>query len=211
MERRITKLVSSDKVKNRVYVDLDTGETLALTLNQTVDFGLYSGQILDEEAYATLQRGAELARAKARALRALESRPLSRRQLTERLRQKGTEEETADETAAWLESMGIINDEELAGQIVRHYAAKGYGPARIRDELHRRGVPREYWEDALAELPEQDEDLFRQLCARMKGYSGDRKQKDKVIQALLRRGFSGEVIRRAMNQWEMEEWENELE
>ena len=36
-----------------------------------------------------------------------------------------------------------------ARMVVRHYAAKGYGPRKIRDELYRRGVPREFWEDAM--------------------------------------------------------------
>ena len=50
-----------------------------------------------------------------------------------------------------------LDDEEYAGQIVRHYSAKGYGERRIREELYRRGIPREYWKDALAQQPETDE------------------------------------------------------
>lgn len=211
MERRITKLVSSNKVKNRVYVDLDTGESFSITLNQVVELGLYSGQVLDEEAFMTLQGKAELARAKARALRALESRPLSSQQLTDRLKRKGTDEAAAEETVSWLENLGVVNDQELAGQIVRHYAVKGYGPAKIRDELYRRGIPRDYWEEALEQLPDQDDELYHQLCAQMSRRKADCRQKEKTIQALLRRGFSSEAIRRAMNQWEMEAWENESE
>ena len=37
--------------------------------------------------------------------------------------------------------MGFLNDGRYAALVVRHYAGKGYGPARVRQELQRRGVP----------------------------------------------------------------------
>ena len=36
-----------------------------------------------------------------------------------------------------------------AAQVVRYYSAKGYGERKLRDELYRRGVPRELWDEAL--------------------------------------------------------------
>ena len=45
-----------------------------------------------------------------------------------------------DPTVAWLVGLGYINDREYAGMVVRHYAAKGYGARRVRDELRRRGI-----------------------------------------------------------------------
>ena len=37
--------------------------------------------------------------------------------------------------------LGLLNDRAYAETLVRHYAAKGYGPYRLREELRRRGVP----------------------------------------------------------------------
>ena len=50
-----------------------------------------------------------------------------------------------------------------AGVIVRHYGAMGYGPGRVKQELHRRGVPRELWDEALAQLPPAA-DAVRKRC-----------------------------------------------
>ena len=94
-----------------------------------------------------------------KALALLTARPMSRRELIDRLtacprdREKPplADEAQAAETADWLERLGLLNDAEYARTVVRHYSAKGYGPYKVRDELYRRGVARELWEDALAE------------------------------------------------------------
>ena len=51
---------------------------------------------------------------------------------------KGATEEQAADTADWLETLGAVDDEGYAGVIVRHYGAMGYGPGRVKQELHGR-------------------------------------------------------------------------
>ena len=92
--------------------------------------------------------------AKQRALKILERRDVSRKMLLDKLAEKGISESDAAEVADWLCGLGVVNDERFAGLVVRHYAAKGYGKRRICDELYRRGIDRELWDAALAELPE---------------------------------------------------------
>lgn len=46
--------------------------------------------------------------------------------------------------------MGYLDDADYARRVVEHYSARGCGPAKLRDELYRRGVPRDCWDDALA-------------------------------------------------------------
>lgn len=87
----------------------------------------------------------------------------SRKELRDKLVQKGEDADTAAYCADWLAEHGFINDETYAAAIVRHYAAKNLGVSRIRMELSRRGISRELWEDALAEMPENDSALERYL------------------------------------------------
>ena len=92
---------------------------------------------------------------------------------------------------------------------VRHYAAKGFGPGRIRNELYRRGVPRELWEAALEELPEQDDEIDRLLRRKLRGDVTDRDAVRKATDYLYRRGFRYEDIRAAVERLRMEaeeEW-----
>ena len=90
--------------------------------------------------------------ARQQALKILERRDVSRKMLLDKLTEKGISCADAEEVADWLCGLGVVNDERYAGLVVRHYAAKGYGRRRIRDELYRRGIDREFWDGALAEL-----------------------------------------------------------
>ena len=86
-----------------------------------------------------------------------------------------------------------MNDERYAGLVVRHYAAKGYGRRRIRDELYRRGIDREFWDAALDELPETDDTVDRLLGAKLRGaVSPEALQRAQSY--LLRRGYSWDEV-----------------
>ena len=82
--------------------------------------------------------------------------------------------------------------------IVRHYLKKGYGEQRIRSELYRRGIPRDYWDEALKELSGTEEQIDRYLRSRLKDPT-DREEVRKLSAALARRGFSWDEIRSAFD------------
>ena len=205
MERTGAKLTPSGKIKDRYYLDFDSGESLTVTINQIADYSIFTGRVLSDDEFEALKGDAEKVSARARALRMLGHRPMSRKEVTDRLQDKGTEEETANETVDWLESIGALNDEEYARQIVRHYSAKGYGAGRIKDELYKRGVPRDMWDEAMSERPDSDETVYKLLKAKLKSENPDRAEMTKAANALYRRGFSWDEIKRAVNKFETEE------
>ena len=84
----------------------------------------------------------------------------------------------------------VYNDEEYAKSLVRHYAAKGYGPYKLRDELSRRGIPKPYWEDALQEAEDPAEIIDALLWRRLGGGVVDQKALKRASDALARRGYS---------------------
>ena len=131
--------------------------------------------------------------AKQRALKILERRDVSRKMLLDKLTEKGISNTDAEEVADWLCGLGVVNDERFAGLVVRHYAAKGYGRRRIRDELYRRGIDREFWDGALAELPETNDAVDRLLSVRLRGaVSPEALQRAQSY--LLRRGYSWDEV-----------------
>ena len=123
----------------------------------------------------------------------LTARLMSRAQLIEKLCAKGAAQALAEDTADWAERIGLLNDENYARALVRHYQQRGYGIYKIKDELYRRKVPRTYWEDALAELEDPAEEIDRLLAAKLPDPS-DRKQVKRASDALVRRGFSWEQV-----------------
>ena len=181
----------------RVSIELSSGEEIKATLSMAAELRLFAGKTLEETELEALRSSAALSLCKTRAVELLSYRPMSAKELRDKLKQKGESPEAADAAVDWLCEKGLLDDSQYAGLVVRHYAGKGYGPGRVRQELQRRGVPRELWEEALAELPEPEDKLDAFLASKLKD-PGDRAQVQKVSAALIRRGFSWEEIRAAL-------------
>ena len=139
---------------------------------------------------------------KKRALKILGNRNFSEQEMLKRLTSKGETEESSMEAVKWLVELGYINDPDYATLIVRHYSAKGYGPARIRDELFKRGIPRDLWDEKLDEISddEMDDAAFEFLRKKLRG-SEDKDDLRRATDALVRRGFSFDDARAAINRY----------
>ena len=182
----------------RFLARFDNGEEVRVTLSNVAELGLYAGLQLSDDEMQTLREKASRSKCRERALRIIGVRPMSEKELYDRLVQKGETPADAEESVEWLRDLRLLNDAEYAAMCVRHYAAKGFGPGRIRNELYRRGVPRELWEEALEELPEQDDEIDRLLRRKLRGDATDRDALRKATDYLYRRGFKFDDIRAAV-------------
>ena len=196
---RITRIENSKHVQERVLVYLEEGDPLRVTSHELLQFGLYQGMDLSPELVVQLQNAGKRSESRVKAARMASGRMLSRKELTDRLGRKGIDLDMAEETADWLESLGAVDDAAYAGVIVRHYAASGYGPGRVRQELQKRGIPRALWDEALTQLPDSADAIDRFLHKKLGGRTPDRAMLKKLSDALLRRGFSWNDIRPALN------------
>ena len=115
--------------------------------------------------------------------------------------------ERAEEVADRLTELGLLNDEEYARMVVRHYAAKGCGPRKLRDELYRRGVPREFWEDALEERAPDGDQVLELARRKLREKGPTRENLKKVSDYLARRGYGWEEISAALERIRAE-WED---
>ncbi len=191
---RVERVEASKHKKGRVLVFLGDGACLKITEQELLDFGLRSGDELDEEALKRLKEAAGVSNTRAAAADLIGKRAMSRRDLERKLQEKGASETEARYAAEWLEAIGALNDAEYAAALVRHYSRLGYGPARVREKLYEKGVPRELWEDALEELPADGGQVDAFLRSKLRGRPPDEKEKRRLTNALLRRGFPwGEV------------------
>lgn len=188
----------------RFTLIFDDGRQMKSSLGVITERFLHSGAELSDAEYDELYSASTLSLAKARALRIINTRPMSRREMYDRLVSKGETPDNAELCADWLCDMGLINDRIYAASVVRHYAAKGYGVSRIKQELRRHGIDRELWDEALEEMPEQDDHIERFLRSRLTDPE-DRAQIKKVSDALFRRGYSWEQIKHALNNFNSQE------
>ena len=134
---------------------------------------------------------------KTKALRMLDRRDYSRAELVKKLVEKGESPEDAEAVANRLAELGVVDDKRYAALVVRQYAGKGYGERRVRMELQRRGVPRELLDEALAEMPAQDDALLT-LLRRKLGDSFDRADIKRATDALARKGYGWDEIASAL-------------
>ncbi len=187
----------------RITVCLEDGSEIRSSLNVVTDLRLFSGKELDEEDIRALRSASGRSIARDRALEMISRRLMSKKELHDKLVQKGESEENADYCVSWLSKNGFLSDESYAAAVARHYASKGYGAGRVRTELSRRGVPRELWDEALGAMPETAGKLDRLISAKLK-YPGDREQVRKLGNSLYRRGYSWEEIRSALARYSAE-------
>ena len=185
---------------DRFTVALEDGSEIKSSLGVVTDRRLFTGKVLDEEELAALRRDSSRSLARDKALELISRRPMSRKEVREKLLQKGADEDAAEYSADWLQEHGFLNDESYAAAVARHYAAKGYGAGRVRSELSRRGVDRELWEEAVEQMPAAEEKLHKFIAARLKD-PHDREQLRKIGAALFRRGYSWEEIRTALRRY----------
>ena len=195
---RIERIQPSLHKKDRVLVYLTGGDLLRITPEELLRFDLRPGQELTEDVLEELRRAAARSQTRQRAAELAAGRMLSRKELSDRLVKKGADPQEAQETAQWLADLGAVDDAAYAGVIARHYAAMGYGPGRVRQELQRRGVPRDLWDDALAQLPDPEEAIDKLLAAKLRGKTPDRATLQRLSAALQRRGFQWQDIRPAL-------------
>lgn len=198
---RLDFLKPSQRKKGRFLLTLENGTVLRVTEEELLRFGLREGMELDDEVLREVQRSAKTSDTRTRAANMISARPLSKQELHKRLVQKGSVEEDAAAAVEWLEDLGAVNDEEYVAALVRHYSARGYGPLRIREELRRRGVPRELWDNALEERSDSSEALDALIQKKCKGDLNDPKERKRMTDALLRRGFSWSEVKAALGRY----------
>ena len=167
---------------------------------QTVeDFSLYSGCEMTEDAYAKLREAAGQMSAKMRAVRIVSASSVSCKDLERRLVQKGEDPRQAKAAVEWMEDLNLLDDRETARQVVERCVRKGYGLARAKQALYEKRIPKEFWEDALQDYPDQSDDICDFLREKLSEDSDPREVK-RAIDALIRRGHSYGLIRRCLGQ-----------
>lgn len=208
MARRITALETDPARPGSVRVLVD-GRPFCTVHQEAVERGgLTVGAEWDEPRIQSAGRAADEEGAWRTLLKALERRSFSIGGMRRRLRQKGHPPEAVDYAVRRAEGLKLLDDAAFALQFVQSRAARGRGPARLRQDLRVLAVPEQLIEAALrAQWPEPDSalDLAATLVARRSRQLGsiprDAKRR-RLLGYLARRGFSGsrvaELVRRVL-------------
>lgn len=163
-------------------------------------------QIAEADGGSLYDAGREESKApiRAKALRLLDQRMRSRKELVERL--EAVEEfptSMIEEVVDDLTRSGLVNDELFASEWVRQrFASRGKSKMVLNRELQKKGIDASLRADALEQITHNaEEEVARKLAAKkaatIKTVAPDfnTKQKDlrKVVGVLARRGFPSEL------------------
>lgn len=195
---RIEKLKTTPDRAGRYWITLDNGEKLALYRQTVEDFALYTGKELSNEEWEALLESAGKMSARMRAVRIVTASAVSKRDLQERLVRKGEDPTQAREAVDWMESLSLVDDRKTAEHVVENCIRKGYGLSRAKQALYEKRIPKELWDDVLADYPDQIDKITQYLSTRLTDPE-DEKQVRRAIDALIRRGHRYADIRRALS------------
>lgn len=194
---RIDALKPTPDRMGRFWVTFSDGTRKGLYRQTVEDFGLYAGMELSDEEFSWLETAAGQMSAKMRAVRIVSATSVSKKDLESRLVRKGEDPAQAREAVQWMADMRLVDDRNTAEQVVHSCIAKGYGLQRAKQALYEKRIPKEYWEEALADYPDQEEKIEAFLRSRLTG-DADEKQIRRAVDALLRRGHSYGTVRRVL-------------
>ena len=198
----IQELKPSKRVRGRWLAVLEDGSILRVGEGEVLQFSLCAGRELTEEAAERLQAAVRTGGLKEKSLNLLAGRPMSRQELERKLESWEAAPEEAAAICDRLEELGFLNDASYAEQVVRHYSAKGYGLRKLRDELYRRRIPRELWEEAMEQAADPADSIDAFLQKKLRGgQPGDPRELKRASDALARRGYRWDEINAALRRW----------
>ena len=201
---RIDSLASRPDRAGRYLLKFSDESSMRVYRQTVEEFGLYAGMELTQEEYSRLREAAGEMSAKMRSVRIVAASNVSKRDLEERLIRKGERPDQAKKAVAWMAELELVDDAKTAAQVVAQCARKGYGIARAKQALYEKRIPKEFWDEALVDYPDQSEHIMDFLRSRLTE-AGDASQVKRAVDALLRRGHNYSDIRRCLKQLDAEE------
>lgn len=143
----------------------------------------------------------DLAAARQKAYRLLSLRPHSEKELEKKLREKGFPAVVIKETLEKLHDLKYLNDASFAKSLARNLAVnKLWGNKKIALSLREKGLAAELinssLEKAREEVSEEEaiEVLIKKKAAKKKLTAFDVKEKQRIFQSLMGRGFPPGLI-----------------
>ncbi len=206
---RIEAIEATRSTTGKLRLRFGDGSSLMVYPAVIPEHRLYVGMELSQEELESIVRSAAQVATRERAVRIISATAVTEKELRHRLRQKGEQEEQADRAVDWLKDLNLLDDRRAAESVVFQGISKGYGEARLRQMLYEKGVPRELWQEVLAELPSPHEGIRAFLTKRFRGKVPDQQEQKRATDALLRRGHKWSDIRLVMEEFASESYDVE--
>ncbi len=152
------------------------------------------------------QRELSFEETREKALRLLEFRSHSERELALKLKRAGARAEYIEAVLEYLRQYGLVDDAAYAKRAAADLKnLKKFGKRRIRAELKNRGIASELAEEALAELEDEEAEALLPLVEKKLAGNFARKNVEKCIRYFAYRGYGYDDIKACIEQIKGEE------
>ncbi len=201
---QVTGIVPIDKKRSRIYIDEEPA--FILYKGELRQLGINEGEEMSEVTYGEITERILPKRAKLRAMNLLKSRTYTEKQLRDKLKDGEYPENIIEEAIEYVSSYNYINDRRYAEEYIRiHLTDKSR--MRIKQDLIGKGISSETIAEAFDNCTEEgfviDEVSQAEKLLQKRGYTPgpdpDPKEWNKQYAFLARKGFSSEIIRKALD------------
>ena len=188
--------------KNRYKVEVDGEFAFVLYRRELSHYQIREECEVSEESFEQIKKEVIIKRAKLRAMHLLNDMDRTESQLRTKLRQSCYTEDVVEAALAYVKSFGYIDDLDYAKRYIQNRQNQK-SKRELYAQLVGKGIERELIELAMEECytGEDDEiEAIRQSAAKRKYHFRDatREEQQKQMAYFMRKGFSYENIRRAL-------------
>lgn len=206
MEDNIDLIVTSIKelTKKRRLIYINYEPAFALYIGELRKFGIRDGEVLTQNIFDTLVDDVLKKRATIRAMSLLKDKDYTRKELQDKLREGYYPESCIESAIEYVERYGYINDERYAENYVS-FKASSKPRRQIEVKLKQKGIG----SDIISRICDEfytDNDNYELEQAKnfvlkknIDLEHADYKEIQKIKAALFRKGFSFEVINKALD------------
>ena len=213
----ITKITQQKRDSERYNIFLD--ETYAFSVHESVlvKFGLTKGMQLDEWSMDEITYEDQIEKAFNRALHYLSFRMRSEFEVKKKLMDLEFGEAVVLEAIVKLRRLGFLDDQAFSEALLQTQKnASNKGPRAIQQELHKKGVGKELQQQVLENYSEEEQfavaKKLAEKAARSNRSVAPTQLKQKIQNALARKGFSFEIIGSVMEEIDFgrdeDEWDS---
>ena len=200
---QVTQIVELSRSRSKVYIDQEFA--FVLYKGELRLYHVREGEALSEEDYHTIMQELLPKRAKLRAMNLLKSREYTTAQLRTKLKQGFYPESVIEEALGYVESFHYTDDLRYAFDFITYNENKK-SRKRIELDLQNKGIGGDIIEQAWKQWQDmggvQDEQAMIAQLLEKKSYNpaqADYREQQKIFAYLMRKGFSGEQVRKAMD------------
>lgn len=197
----ITRLAIQSKTSDRVSVFVDHQFLIGVPQKAILELHLEKGKNVDNQLYRQLCDIDRQSKLEFYFLSLLARRLYAKSELTQKGLKKGYSRHLIQSILEKFENKGWIDDAEFAESFARDkYNLNHWGPNKIRSALYSKNIEPRHIEKAVEKLLNEsfDDDILEKLVLKKKSFflreENLLKRKKKILDFLLRKGFSSDKI-----------------